>query len=106
LRGHADHRRRGADRRRTHHLAGKPPAVLAATRPVHRRRRTLNLRNPAVNKGVPLMLFRKLLALSMGAALTVTMTACGSSPGSTSNAQGQPVVTIMVGGLDKQIYLP
>ena len=52
------------------------------------------------------LLSQKLLALAAGASLAVTVSACGSSPGSTNNAQGQPVVTIMVGGLDKQIYLP
>ena len=35
------------------------------------------------------------------------MVACGSSgSGSTTDSTGKPVVKIMVGGLDKQIYLP
>src|SRR5438094_419687 len=53
------------------------------------------------------MLCRKLLAIGVGAAVAVTVAACGNStPGSTTNSSGQPVITIMVGGLDKQIYLP
>jgi NitT/TauT family transport system substrate-binding protein len=39
--------------------------------------------------------------LALGAA-----TACSSSSGNSSNASGTPTVTLMVGGIDKQIYLP
>ncbi|HEX9334864.1 MAG TPA: ABC transporter substrate-binding protein, partial [Pseudonocardiaceae bacterium] len=38
-------------------------------------------------------------------AIAVSVAACGSGGGST-DAAGKPVVRIMVGGLDKQIYLP
>lgn len=51
---------------------------------------------------------RRLFALGAGLALAASLAACGHSAGAGSgtNAQGQPVVKIMVGGLDKQIYLP
>jgi NitT/TauT family transport system substrate-binding protein len=44
----------------------------------------------------------------VGAALALagTMAACGSSSGNSTDSAGKPVVRIMVGGLDKQIYLP
>jgi NitT/TauT family transport system substrate-binding protein len=44
----------------------------------------------------------------VGAALALagTVAACGSSSGNSTDSAGKPVVRIMVGGLDKQIYLP
>lgn len=46
-------------------------------------------------------------ALGVGLTLTAGLVACGSSgSGSTTDSAGKPVVKIMVGGLDKQIYLP
>ncbi len=55
--------------------------------------------------------YRKIIAGAAGvAALVGTLAACGSSGGSnasTSSAQsGTPTVSLMVGGIDKQIYLP
>jgi sulfonate transport system substrate-binding protein len=55
--------------------------------------------------------YRKIIAGAAGiAALAGTLAACGSSGGSnasTSSAQsGTPTVSLMVGGIDKQIYLP
>ena len=55
--------------------------------------------------------YRKIIAGATGvAALVGTLAACGSSGGSnanTSSAQsGTPTVSLMVGGIDKQIYLP
>ena len=45
--------------------------------------------------------------LCAGIALTVSLAACGSSTSNTTtDSGGKPVVKIMVGGLDKQIYLP
>jgi NitT/TauT family transport system substrate-binding protein len=45
--------------------------------------------------------------LAAGVALTVSLAACGSgTPGTTTDSGGKPVVKIMIGGLDKQIYLP
>ncbi|MGH3435153.1 MAG: ABC transporter substrate-binding protein [Sciscionella sp.] len=52
-------------------------------------------------------MYRKMLALGAGLALAATVAACGgSSGGSGTGASGDPTVKIMVGGLDKQIYLP
>jgi NitT/TauT family transport system substrate-binding protein len=48
--------------------------------------------------------FARLAAAGAAAALTVTVAACGSSSDHASN--GLPTVTMMVGGIDKQIYLP
>lgn len=47
-------------------------------------------------------------ALGAALALAVSLTACGSSGSTTvtTDSAGKPVVKIMVGGLDKQIYLP
>jgi NitT/TauT family transport system substrate-binding protein len=46
-------------------------------------------------------------AVGAGLALTMAVTACGSSStGTTKDSAGKPVVTVMVGGLSKQIYLP
>jgi NitT/TauT family transport system substrate-binding protein len=44
----------------------------------------------------------------VGAALALagTVAACGSSSGNSTDSAGKPVVRVMVGGLDKQIYLP
>jgi NitT/TauT family transport system substrate-binding protein len=55
--------------------------------------------------------YRKIIAGAAGvAALAGTLAACGSSGGSnasTSSSQsGTPTVSLMVGGIDKQIYLP
>jgi NitT/TauT family transport system substrate-binding protein len=54
------------------------------------------------------MLLRRLLALGAGAVLATSLAACGGSSASQqkTDAQGKPIVKIMVGGLDKQIYLP
>lgn len=51
------------------------------------------------------MKLRNIAVLGAAVAATVTMAACGSSAGGTDSA-GKPVVRVMVGGLDKQIYLP
>jgi NitT/TauT family transport system substrate-binding protein len=46
-------------------------------------------------------------AVGAGLALTLTVAACSSgSSGNATDSAGKPVVKIMVGGLDKQIYLP
>lgn len=54
--------------------------------------------------------YRKVLAGVATAALALGATACGSSPrsshSSSSSGGGADTVRIMVGGLDKQIYLP
>jgi NitT/TauT family transport system substrate-binding protein len=50
------------------------------------------------------MLRKTLTAVAVTASLTMGVTACGSHSSNGSN--GLPVVKIMVGGLDKQIYLP
>jgi NitT/TauT family transport system substrate-binding protein len=54
------------------------------------------------------MVLRKMLAAGVGiAAATAAVTGCGSSGGgSVAGAGGATTVKIMVGGLDKQIYLP
>ncbi|GAB2990726.1 ABC transporter substrate-binding protein [Nocardioides montaniterrae] len=50
-------------------------------------------------------MLRKTLAATVAvASLGMGLTACGG--GSSTNANGEPIVKIMVGGLDKQIYLP
>lgn len=51
---------------------------------------------------------RKMLgAVGAGLALTLTVAGCGSSSNATTtDSSGKPVVKIMVGGLNKQIYLP
>jgi len=54
---------------------------------------------------------RRTLALAMtgGLLATVGLTACGSSSSGSSSSSGGgslPKVTMMVGGIDKQIYLP
>jgi NitT/TauT family transport system substrate-binding protein len=62
-------------------------------------------------------MFKRRLALTLGmAALAAGVAACGSSSSSSSTANGTkvsssgssnlPTVTMMVGGIDKQIYLP
>jgi NitT/TauT family transport system substrate-binding protein len=58
-------------------------------------------------------MFKRILTVTTGAAvLAVALAACGgssSSSGGASNAastSGLPTVTMMVGGIDKQIYLP
>ena len=55
--------------------------------------------------------FRAVALTAAGAAIALTATACGSTPapGGASNGPavaGDPTVTLMVGGIDKQIYLP
>jgi NitT/TauT family transport system substrate-binding protein len=50
------------------------------------------------------MLRNTLTAVAVTASLATGLTACGGH--SSTGANGQPVVKIMVGGLDKQIYLP
>jgi NitT/TauT family transport system substrate-binding protein len=50
------------------------------------------------------MLRKTLTALAVTASLATGLTACGGH--SSTGANGLPVVKIMVGGLDKQIYLP
>lgn len=52
---------------------------------------------------------RAVLAAATGAALALSLTACGSSgpaKAAPKNAAGEATVRIMVGGLSKQIYLP
>src|SRR6266568_4619377 len=48
--------------------------------------------------------FTRAASVAAAAALALTAAACGSS--STQSANGLPTVTMMVGGIDKQIYLP
>ncbi|GAB4007274.1 ABC transporter substrate-binding protein [Nocardioides ultimimeridianus] len=50
------------------------------------------------------MLKKTLAAVAVTASLAGGLSACGG--GSHTNADGTPIVKIMVGGLDKQIYLP
>jgi NitT/TauT family transport system substrate-binding protein len=50
------------------------------------------------------MMRKTMAALAVTASMAGALTACGNS--SHSGANGLPVVKIMVGGLDKQIYLP
>jgi sulfonate transport system substrate-binding protein len=54
-------------------------------------------------------MFRRIRALPLAAAATAILlaglTACGSSS-TAGSANGVPTVTLMVGGIDKQIYLP
>lgn len=50
------------------------------------------------------MLRKTLTAVAVSATLAAGLTACGG--GGKTGANGMPVVKIMVGGLDKQIYLP
>src|SRR4051812_48409279 len=50
------------------------------------------------------MLRKTMAAMAVTASLAGALTACGG--GSSTGATGKPVVKIMVGGLDKQIYLP
>jgi len=50
------------------------------------------------------MLRKTLTAVAVAASLAAGLTACGSD--NATGATGKPVVKIMVGGLDKQIYLP
>lgn len=59
------------------------------------------------------MFTRALTAAACAAALTAGLAACGSSSSTSSSAsnassgaKGLPTVTMMVGGIDKQIYLP
>ncbi|MFL6060713.1 MAG: ABC transporter substrate-binding protein [Marmoricola sp.] len=50
-------------------------------------------------------MLRKTLAASVAvASIAMGLSACGS--GGATNSEGKPIVKIMVGGLDKQIYLP
>ena len=51
-------------------------------------------------------MFRRIVPLAAAAALAISpaLTACGSS--STPSSSGLPTVKLMVGGIDKQIYLP
>lgn len=49
---------------------------------------------------------RLLATVAACAALTLLLAACGSRGTSSGSAGGTPTVKIMVGGLDKQIYLP
>ncbi len=58
-------------------------------------------------------MFKRIVAMMAGAAvLAVSIAACGSSSSNSSTAAGTnssanlPTVTLMVGGIDKQIYLP
>jgi len=52
------------------------------------------------------MQYRRPAAALVSAALALSMTACGGSSGGTEQSGSGEHVTIMVGGLDKQIYLP
>jgi sulfonate transport system substrate-binding protein len=62
-------------------------------------------------------MFKRILTLVIAGAATAGLAACGSSSSSssggstknaanTSSSSGLPTVTLMVGGIDKQIYLP
>ena len=56
-------------------------------------------------------IFRAAAVAAAGAAIALTATACGSTPapGGAANGpvvKGDPTVSLMVGGIDKQIYLP
>ncbi len=55
-------------------------------------------------------MFRRKPVLALAAAATVAtlagVTACSSSSASSSGSGSMPTVTMMVGGIDKQIYLP
>jgi NitT/TauT family transport system substrate-binding protein len=52
-------------------------------------------------------MFKRLIALVAGAAaLSFGIAACGGSGSSNASANGMPTVSLMVGGIDKQIYLP
>jgi NitT/TauT family transport system substrate-binding protein len=46
------------------------------------------------------------LGLTGGLLLTLGLTGCSGSSGSKTSSSGLPTVTMMVGGIDKQIYLP
>jgi NitT/TauT family transport system substrate-binding protein len=48
----------------------------------------------------------RVLAAAAVAVLAAGVAACGSSGGSSSSGGGLPTVSMMVGGIDKQIYLP
>jgi NitT/TauT family transport system substrate-binding protein len=52
------------------------------------------------------MRIRHVAMLGATLAAAITMAACGSSSGNSTDSAGKPVVRVMVGGLDKQIYLP
>lgn len=56
------------------------------------------------------MVPRRFIALCAGAVLATSLSACGGGSSSAdrlpTDAQGKPTVEIMVGGLNKQIYLP
>lgn len=55
-------------------------------------------------------MFRRIRTLPLAGAATAILlaglTACGSGSATSASASGLPTVTIMVGGIDKQIYLP
>ena len=53
-------------------------------------------------------MYRRVISVAAIGALAVTVTACASSSGSNTNAGSKslPTVSLMVGGIDKQIYLP
>src|SRR5437899_12939348 len=63
-----------------------------------------------LNKETPMSVHRKVLAGAAAAALALGAAACGSSSNSShsssSSGGGGDTIKIMVGGLDKQIYLP
>ncbi len=52
------------------------------------------------------MMLRTIGVVGAALALAGTLAACGSSSGNSTDSAGKPVVRVMVGGLDKQIYLP
>jgi sulfonate transport system substrate-binding protein len=55
-------------------------------------------------------MFRRIRTLPLAGAATAILlaglTACGSGSATSASASGLPTVTLMVGGIDKQIYLP
>ncbi|HLJ03721.1 MAG TPA: ABC transporter substrate-binding protein [Solirubrobacteraceae bacterium] len=53
-------------------------------------------------------MFKRMLALACATALAAGVAACGgsSSGSATAGTTGMPTVSLMVGGIDKQIYLP
>src|ERR1019366_1168780 len=76
------------------------------------RRHSFHLETPGFSgqtKGRTPMMKNKIYAMAATGAMAVSLAACGTGTGSSSpaaNASSIPTVTMMVGGIDKQIYLP